>query len=100
MSPHGAYGLFDAFDARCFDREPMLRAVAMLLGVLRGRFRFLTIPELLRRGSADRQPWFRRADPKRLNRLQRSVGDARRYADEARVHRGARPDDLPRRPQD
>ena len=33
----------------------------MLLSVLQGRFRFLTIPELLRHGSADRQPWFRGA---------------------------------------
>lgn len=93
-------GLFDASDVRCFDREPMLRAVAMLLGVLQGRFRFLTIPELLRHGRPERQLWFRRGDPQLLNQLRRSAGDARRYPRAASADRGLRPDDLDRRPQD
>jgi peptidoglycan-N-acetylglucosamine deacetylase len=89
-------GLFDASDVRCFDRGPMLKAVAMLLDLLHDRFRFVTIPELLRQGRAERQSWFHRPDARLLNGLKRSVGDARRYTPDGRSRRAAWPGAHPR----
>ena len=40
------------------NREPTLQATDMILERLRGRFRFVTIPELLRAGRPVRQRWF------------------------------------------
>lgn len=41
------------------DREAMLTAVDMFLTRMGTRLRFITIPELLRRGSPQRQHWYR-----------------------------------------
>ncbi len=87
-------GLFDASDPRCFDRGPMLEAVAKLLDLLLDRFHFVTIPELLRQGRAERHPWFRRPDSTLLNGLNRALGDARRYASDGRSRRDATPGGL------
>jgi peptidoglycan-N-acetylglucosamine deacetylase len=84
-------GLFDASDVRCFDREPMLEAVTMLLDLLHGRFRFVTVPELLRQGRVEGRFWFHPPDAQVLNRLQRSVGDPRRYPPDGRSPRAAGP---------
>lgn len=48
------------------DRKPMLSAVAMALGQLDGRFRFVTIPELLQHGRAQRINWRRSPPPELL----------------------------------
>jgi peptidoglycan/xylan/chitin deacetylase (PgdA/CDA1 family) len=41
------------------DREPMLTALTVFLEQTASRFRFLTIPELLRQGSPQRRNWYR-----------------------------------------
>jgi peptidoglycan/xylan/chitin deacetylase (PgdA/CDA1 family) len=43
------------------DRGPMIAAVDCFLGRVGDRFRFVTVPELLRRGRPVRQRWFREA---------------------------------------
>jgi hypothetical protein len=43
------------------DREPMLKALDSALAQLRGKFRFVTVPELLRFGVAHRSLWFHEA---------------------------------------
>jgi peptidoglycan/xylan/chitin deacetylase (PgdA/CDA1 family) len=46
-----------------FDREPMLAAVDMFLGRVGTQFRFITIPELIQRGSPRRENWYRTTLP-------------------------------------
>jgi len=72
--------LFDALEERYFDREVLLKAVNMLLERLGDRFRFITIPELLRHGRPQRQNWYRKANVDSLNTLRGERGDGRRYA--------------------
>ena len=79
--------LFDALEERYFDREPLLKAVNMLLERLGDRFRFITIPELLRHGRPQRQNWYRKADVNWLNKLKEQQGEARQYADASRCKR-------------
>jgi hypothetical protein len=45
------------------DREPMLKAVSLFLEQTANRFRFITIPELLRLGHPQRKNWYRVAPP-------------------------------------
>jgi peptidoglycan/xylan/chitin deacetylase (PgdA/CDA1 family) len=72
--------LYTFKDARYSTREPTLSAVEMLLERVSDRFRFVTIPELLRYGRPQRQTWLSKANPEVLNRLQMEQGEARRYA--------------------
>lgn len=72
--------LYYTIEARYTDREPVLEAVNMVLERLGDRFRFITVPELLRHGHPQRQNWYWKADPDWLNILQRQYGEARRYA--------------------
>jgi peptidoglycan/xylan/chitin deacetylase (PgdA/CDA1 family) len=53
------------------DRGPMLDALARVLSHAGSRLRFVTIPQLLRRGRPQRQNWYRRwaRDPDTLHRL-------------------------------
>lgn len=44
------------------DRESMLKALDMALEQLSGKFRFVTVPELLRHGAPYRPFWFKKAD--------------------------------------
>jgi peptidoglycan/xylan/chitin deacetylase (PgdA/CDA1 family) len=54
--------LYATDDAAHRDREPVIEAVALLLERLGGRFRFVTVPELLRLGRPRRWHWYRRSD--------------------------------------
>ncbi len=51
------------------DRGPMLAAVDMLLERLGDRFRFVTIPELLRHGCPQKRNWYRRGNVEWLDAL-------------------------------
>lgn len=51
-------GLCEPLEERYLNREPMLEAVNILLEHLGGRFRFVTIPELLRHGRPHRANLF------------------------------------------
>jgi peptidoglycan/xylan/chitin deacetylase (PgdA/CDA1 family) len=62
------------------DREPMLEAVNMVLEQLGDRFRFITVPELLRYRHPQRRNWYKEADIDWLNSLKRQEGEARHYA--------------------
>ncbi|NUO78602.1 polysaccharide deacetylase family protein [candidate division KSB1 bacterium] len=80
-------GVFDGLQERFFDRGQTIQAVAMLLERLAGRFRFLTIPELLREGRPQRENWYiplANDKVKRmrmtLNRMKRPEGEVRVYA--------------------
>jgi peptidoglycan/xylan/chitin deacetylase (PgdA/CDA1 family) len=72
--------LFDALEESYFDREGVLDAVQILLQRMGERFRFVTVPELLRHGKPQREIWCKEADPDLLNKLQGSVAPGRRYA--------------------
>ena len=63
--------LVDALDKAYFDRRPLLEAVDILLRRLRGRFEFVTIPELLSHGRPHNVVWIKAANLKWLDRLQR-----------------------------
>jgi len=52
------------------DRGPMLAAVDELLASLSGRFRFVTLPDLLRYGRAQLRIWQKPADPAFMAQLQ------------------------------
>jgi peptidoglycan/xylan/chitin deacetylase (PgdA/CDA1 family) len=62
------------------DRGRMLAAVDMALGRLGNRFRFVTIPELLRYGRPRRQHWYRGAEPELLPLLNKHPLMARKSA--------------------
>ena len=53
------------------DRQRMLTAVDLALKELGDRFRFVTVPELLRYGRPRRRSWYRKADPKMLPLLRK-----------------------------
>ena len=81
-------GLFDALDARHFNREQTLEAVDKILERLKGRFRFVTIPELIKKGRPQRWNWYLTISDsrvpnvvKQLNRLKRPKGKARQYTE-------------------
>jgi peptidoglycan-N-acetylglucosamine deacetylase len=76
--------LFDALEESYFNREAVLDAVQVLLQRLSGRFRFVTIPELLRLGVPQREIWCKEADVELLNKLQGSAGPGRRYTKHAK----------------
>ena len=72
--------LFDVLDEAYFQRESLLEAVDIFLHYLGGRFRFVTVPELLRHGRPQKQFWYKASDIELLNKLRRQDGPARRYA--------------------
>jgi peptidoglycan/xylan/chitin deacetylase (PgdA/CDA1 family) len=49
-----------------YDRQRMLTALDITLERLGDRFRFVTVPELLRHGRPQKQAWYRRAGPELL----------------------------------
>lgn len=51
-------GLWDPENPEDADREPVVEAVDSVLEGCRGRFRFVTLPELVERGTPVRQSWF------------------------------------------
>ena len=72
-------GLVDFITADVLDRQPTLDAVALLLTEMGNRYRFVTIPELLRSGKAIRARKRIPPDPALLNQLQRRHGTPHRY---------------------
>jgi peptidoglycan/xylan/chitin deacetylase (PgdA/CDA1 family) len=60
------------------DRRAMLLALDRALEQLQDRFRFLTVPELLRQGQVLRQNWYQRGLPEMQPALQRSLLEHRR----------------------
>lgn len=73
-------GMIDFQGNACPDREATLDAVWRILTTLRGRYGFVTVPELLRHGKAVRAAWWMEPDLEILNSLQRKSGSPRRYA--------------------
>jgi peptidoglycan/xylan/chitin deacetylase (PgdA/CDA1 family) len=71
--------LVDFTSADAIDRQPTLDAVARLLADMGNRYRFLTVPELLRSGRPVRSNDRIRPDPGFLNQLQRKHGTPYRY---------------------
>jgi peptidoglycan/xylan/chitin deacetylase (PgdA/CDA1 family) len=59
------------------DRTPMLRALDDALGRLQRRYRFITVPELLRLGRPLRQNWYRRAEEEMQPALRRHLMEHR-----------------------
>jgi peptidoglycan-N-acetylglucosamine deacetylase len=76
--------LSDALDPSYFNREPLLEAVEIFLGRVGDRFRFVTVPQLLRRGRAHKELWYKSANVELLNRLLVQEGTARRYVEHER----------------
>ena len=72
-------GLIDFGDERYRDRGPTLAAVERILRAFEGRYRFVTVPELIRRGLPVRTNWFMKPDVDFLNSLKRGDGRGRRY---------------------
>jgi peptidoglycan/xylan/chitin deacetylase (PgdA/CDA1 family) len=62
--------LYRTIDERYRDRSATVAAVELLLRELSGRYRFLTVPELLARGRPARWHWYKRPD---LDWLERQV---------------------------
>lgn len=73
-------GMFDFMGETHSDRGPTLDAVGRILSAACGRFEFVTVPDLLRRGRAVRVAWWMKPDVGFLNRLTRRNGNSRRYA--------------------
>lgn len=60
------------------DRQPMLQALDHALERLQHRFRFITVPELLRLGAPRRENWYRLAREDMQDALQRYLMEQRR----------------------
>lgn len=73
-------GLMDYLDEKSLSRRPTLEAVDGLLSELAGRFEFVTVPELMRRGKPVRECWRMAPDLAMLNQLKRADGTTRSYA--------------------
>jgi peptidoglycan/xylan/chitin deacetylase (PgdA/CDA1 family) len=76
--------LFDALDKAYFDREPMLKAIEIFLDRVDHRFRFITVPELLRHGQGHKELWYKKSNVELLNRLLERGGPGRRYEQNGR----------------
>ena len=63
--------LFDYLNPAYRNREPTVKAVELVLRELSGRYKFVTVPDLLRRGHPRRDWWIRPAEISVLNALQR-----------------------------
>jgi peptidoglycan/xylan/chitin deacetylase (PgdA/CDA1 family) len=66
--------LHDIIEERYINREPTLKAVNILLEQLGGRFRFVTLPELLRHGRPRHVNWSYQLDRDFLNSLRKQDG--------------------------
>jgi len=71
--------LFDVLEERYRSRDATLKAVEMTLQRFAGRYRFVTLPELLRHGRPAKELWYKKPDVKLLNALRREGGPGRRY---------------------
>jgi peptidoglycan/xylan/chitin deacetylase (PgdA/CDA1 family) len=66
--------LVHALHEEYFDREPTLAALQIVLPRLSGRFRLVTVPQLLNFGRPKRRIWLRKPDLELLNKLIRQDG--------------------------
>jgi peptidoglycan-N-acetylglucosamine deacetylase len=80
--------LSDALDDSYFDRTRMLKAVEIFLDRVSERFRFVTLPELLRCGRVRRELWYKKSDLELLNKLFVRGGPGRRYVQRAKKRLG------------
>ncbi len=71
--------LYHTVEARYADRRPTLDAASRLFEQLGNRYRFVTLPELLRHGQPQRSFWYRAGDPDWLNQLSAQVNQPRHY---------------------
>jgi peptidoglycan/xylan/chitin deacetylase (PgdA/CDA1 family) len=71
--------LSDALDPTYFNRETMLKALEIFLNRMGDRFRFVTVPELLRHGRAHKELWYKKSNVELLNKLLVREGAGRRY---------------------
>jgi len=78
--------LSDALDQSYFNREPMLKATETFLEHVGDRFRFVTIPQLLRHGRAHKEIWYKKSDVELLNKLLLREGPGRRYVQNVQNH--------------
>lgn len=72
-------GVFDSARDMRTSRESTLDAVDRILTAARGKYEFVTVPELMQRGRPARTNWWIEADIGFLNQLHRSSGPSRRY---------------------
>ena len=73
--------LYTVTEESCANRETVIEAVRLLLERFSGRYRFVTIPELLRAGRPPLSDWYQTGDTDWLNKLSVSgKGPARQYA--------------------
>ncbi len=79
--------LQDTLTKSYFNREAVVESVRMILERVRQRFRFVTVPELLRHGIVQKEIWYKEADLQLLNKLFTESGPGRRYAQDPRNHR-------------
>lgn len=79
-------GVFDGLQERFFDRWQTIKAVEMLLERLGGRFRFLTIPELIRAGRPQRENWYIPLANEKLKRIRKTLNRMKRPEGKARVY--------------
>jgi hypothetical protein len=77
--------LCDALEPRYFDRDPMLEALDTFLARTSERLRFVTVPELLRHGQAEKEMWYRKPKLDLLNQLRTREGPGRRYGQPSAV---------------
>jgi peptidoglycan/xylan/chitin deacetylase (PgdA/CDA1 family) len=73
--------LSDALESSYFNREAMLQGLYTFLTRSGHRFRFVTVPELLWHGRAEKEYWCREPKLKLLNQLRRQDGPGRRYTE-------------------
>jgi peptidoglycan-N-acetylglucosamine deacetylase len=71
--------LFDAMEESYFNRESLLKALDISLDRLAERFRFVTLPELLRHGTPRKTFWRKQTEIELLNKLRTPAGAGRRY---------------------
>jgi peptidoglycan/xylan/chitin deacetylase (PgdA/CDA1 family) len=74
--------LVDVEDEAYFDRQPLIEAVDLVLGRMRARFEFVTVPELLAMGRPRRELWIKPANRAWLNGLRREEGPGPQYAED------------------
>ena len=71
--------LLSASEPRYFDRLPLVEALDKFLTRVGDRYRFVTIPELLRHGKPTRVNLYRKPNVDWLNELCEEDGSGRRY---------------------
>jgi peptidoglycan-N-acetylglucosamine deacetylase len=71
--------LYSMLDEKHADRTPTIHAVALLLEKMSHRYRFVTVPELLKHGTAEHWDCFGKVDLEFLSRLKPNDGSMHEY---------------------